>query len=94
VDFNRLAGQGLLWGAVNGVLFFSVLVLLVVMTLFSQPTAFGSPDAFGLFFYLLIGGVVASILGAVAGFLLAIVDSLLLFILRIIVRSIGMGKPP
>ena len=87
VDAWELVFLGAFWGGVNGVLFFLALLLFAVFFLI-LPEAGGSPDALvALPFYGLLGSGVAAILGGIAGFLLAMIDVLLLVISRFILKN-------
>ncbi len=95
--------QGLLWGGVNGVLFLLCLVSVAAVSLAaSSPGRFGGTSGtgvelgavfYGFAFAFGLGGVVAFIVGALAGLVFALVDCLLLALASLAVAAGSPGSP-
>ncbi len=72
----------ILWGGVNGALFFLILILFILIPSLASPASL-----LGLPVYLLIGVSLAAVVGGAAGLSLALLDSLLLAFARALLPS-------
>ena len=69
------------WGGVNGMMFFGAIILLVLINTFGGlRDEFGSPSQLALYgAFLAAGTIAAAIVGATLGFMLSVIDRLVLW---------------